>query len=270
MRRKRSKSVIDRDNETLVHIRNVKSEHPFWGYRRVWAYLRFRQGINVSRNRIARIMSENDLMVKKNHKLKATRTKTRSKPQASLPNQYWGMDMTKILLGSYGWIYLHVVLDWYTKEIVGFNVSWRSRTSDWLDALEKAVNKRFPEGTRKNEHMLNLITDNGCQPTSQAFMRNCAVLNVRQIFTSWCNPKGNADTERVIRTLKEDLVWTRDWDNPFEFEIALNRWIDNYNSDFPHQSLDYLTPNQKFENFFGTKQNLLNLKKPNSINFSLP
>ena len=111
-----------------------------------------------------------------------------------------------------------------------------------LDALEKAVNKRFPEGARQNDSKLNLITDNGCQPTSQAFMRNCAALNVRQIFTSWCNPKGNADTERVIRTLKEDLVWTRDWDNPFEFDTALKRWIDAYNTDFPHQSLNYLTP----------------------------
>ena len=259
MKRKRSNAVVARDNEMLVHIRAVKSEHPLWGYRRVWAYLRFRQGIIVSRNRIARIMSENNLMVKKNQKLKARRSNARSKPRAVLPNQYWGMDMTKVLLGSYGWVYLHVVLDWYTKEIVGFNVSWRSRTTDWLDALEKAVNKRFPEGVRQNESKLNLITDNGCQPTSQAFMRNCAVLNVRQIFTSWCNPKGNADTERVIRTLKEDLVWTRDWDNPFDFESALENWIDAYNSDFPHQTLNYLTPNQKF----------LNFNQTNSINFSL-
>ena len=58
MKRKRSNAVVTRDNEMLEHMRAVKAEHPLWGYRRVWAYLPFRQGIIISRNRIARIMSE--------------------------------------------------------------------------------------------------------------------------------------------------------------------------------------------------------------------
>ncbi|MCP3659313.1 MAG: transposase, partial [Bacteroidetes bacterium] len=46
------------------------------------------------------------------------------------------------------------------------------------------------------------------------------------------------------RTLKEDLVYPNDWDNTVEFQRALARWINDYNYDFPHQSLNYLTPNQ--------------------------
>ncbi|MEW6101497.1 MAG: hypothetical protein AB1481_04310 [Candidatus Omnitrophota bacterium] len=42
------------------------------------------------------------------------------------------------------------------------------------------------------------------------------------------NPKGYSDTERVMRTIKEDIVWPYEWDNPFDFEIALNKWINNY------------------------------------------
>ena len=250
MKRRRSRAVTVRDDLMAEHIREVKAEHPLWGYRRVWAYLRYRQGVRVSRNRIARIMSERGLMVSRNQRLRARRGVAGSKPRAARPDQYWGMDMTKVRLGSYGWVYVHVVLDWHTKEIVGWNMSARSTTADWLSALEQAVNARFPQGTRlEGRGHLHLVTDNGCQPTSQSFMKNCATLGIKQIFTTWCNPKGNADTERVMRTLKEDLVWTRDWDNPFAFETALGKWIDSYNSDFPHQALNYLTPEQKKQQF---------------------
>lgn len=59
--------------------------------------------------------------------------------------------------------------------------------------------------------------------------------------------KGNSDTERVIRTIKEDIVWCYDWDNPFDFEVALNKWINSYNADYPHQSLNNMTPRERYE-----------------------
>ena len=91
-------------------------------------------------------------------------------------------------------------------------------------------------------------------------MMNCSLLGIKQIFTTWLNPKGNSDTERVMRTLKEDLVWTYDWDNPFTFSEALKNWIVAYNTDYPHQSLNNMTPKQYFENFN---------KEPVLSNFSL-
>ncbi|MCK4446202.1 MAG: hypothetical protein KAW56_03885 [Candidatus Marinimicrobia bacterium] len=59
-------------------------------------------------------------------------------------------------------------------------------------------------------------------------------LGIKQIFTTWSNPKGNADTERVIITLKKDLIWPYDWDNPFAFQRVLDRWVDNYNHNYLH------------------------------------
>jgi len=60
-----------------------------------------------------------------------------------------------------------------------------------------------------NENLF-LVSDNGCQPTSLSYMQACSTLGIKQIFTSWSDPKGNADTERVIRTLKENLLWPYD------------------------------------------------------------
>jgi putative transposase len=258
MKRQKSKSVIQRNLALLEQIKEIKTDHPLWGYRRVWSYLKFRQGFIVNKKRIHALMKENGMLVTKLVRLKAKRGPTRPKPVASRPNQFWGIDMTKIKLASWGWLYLTVVLDWHTKEILGHSLSLQSKTSDWLDALERAVNNRFPNGIREQlKEQLFLISDNGCQPTSQRFMMDCSLLGIKQIFTTWSNPKGNSDTERVMRTIKEDIVWPFEWDSPFEFEVSLAKWIDDYNTDFPHQSLGNLTPRQFYEKTIINKEPVL-------------
>lgn len=258
MKRQKSKSVIQRNSALLEQIKEIKTDHPLWGYRRVWSYLKFRQGFIVNKKRIHALMKENGMLVTKLVRLKAKRGPTRPKPVASRPNQFWGIDMTKIKLASWGWLYLTVVLDWHTKEILGHSLSLQSKTSDWLDALEMAVNNRFPNGIREQlKERLFLISDNGCQPTSQRFMMDCSLLGIKQIFTTWSNPKGNSDTERVMRTIKEDIVWPFEWDSPFEFEVSLHKWIDDYNTDFPHQSLCNLTPRQFYEKTIINKEPVL-------------
>ena len=250
MKRNRSQARIQLDRPIIKSIKELKSDHPLWGYRRIWSYLRYRNGVIIGKNRVYRLMKENCLLVKPDTKLRAKRSGShRSKPRAATPNQFWGMDMTKIKLSGWGWIYIHIVLDWYTKEIVGYGLSNTSQSSDWLFALDQAVNSRFPNGIHSLESKPKLITDNGCQPTSESFMKACAQLEIKQILTTWNNPKGNADTERVIRTLKEDLVWPYDWNLPFEFQPAFEKWINDYNTDFPHQSLNDKTPAQMMQSF---------------------
>ena len=100
--------------------------------------------------------------------------------------------------------------------------------------------KRFPKGIKNSlKANLFLVSDNGCQLTLISYIKAYSGLGIKQIFISCSNPKGNVDTERIIRTLKEVLLWSNDWDHPFDFQRALVRWIDNYNQDFPYQSLDY-------------------------------
>ncbi len=174
-------------------------------------------------------MRENDLLVYK-RRYKAKRKPTHPKPKASYPNHIWGMDMTKVKLGIWGSYYLVIVLDWYTKEIIGYHLSLQSKSRDWQVAPEEAVTKRFPKGIKDSLlEPLYLVSDNGCQPTYLSYMKTCSDLGIKQIFTSWSNPKGNADTERVTRTLKEDLVSCYDWDHPFDFQRALEKWVDYYN-----------------------------------------
>lgn len=238
---KRKRSGM-KDMDLLEKIKAIKGEHPFWGYRRVWAWLRHREGICVNQKRIRRIMKENDLMVKQKH-YRAKRVAGRSKPRADRPFQYWGIDMTKFMIESIGWVYLVVVLDWFTKKIVGWSLSIRGRSAEWKKAIDRAVEEEFPEGVRGSG--LKLISDNGAQPTSISFMKDMATLGIKQIFTSYDNPKGNADTERVMRTIKEELIWIEGFQSFEEAKRKISRWIEvDYNKLYVHSQLGYMSPEE--------------------------
>jgi len=75
-------------------------------------------------------------------------------------------------------------------------------------------------------------------------MQACSVLEIKQVFASYNNPKGNADTERVMRTIKEDFIWVREFSSPIEFTEEFKAWVERYNTDYPHSSLKYRTPCQ--------------------------
>jgi putative transposase len=131
-----------------------------------------------------------------------------------------------------------------SKKLVGYSISEHSRAEDWLNALHDACNKQFPQGILSKADELYLVSDNGSQPTSHKYMQACSVMEIKQIFASYNNPKGNADTERVMRTTKEDFVWVREFSSPAEFIERFKQWAEDYNNDYPHSSLKYQTPCQ--------------------------
>jgi len=192
-------------------------------------------------------MRENNLTVKPNTRLIAKRVSDRPKPRPNRPKQWWGIDMTKVLANT-GWIYVVIVLDWYTKKIVGHYSGRQAITAEWLEALEKGLNREFPGGVRG--HGLKIMSDNGSQPTSLSLIKACSNLEVEQVFTSYNNPKGNADTERMIRTMKEELFWLREWNNEREVSLELSKWVEYYNRSYLHSALGYKTPNQAETNYY--------------------
>ena len=141
------KKVSVRNACLLKKIKSIKKEHPFWGYRRTWALLKD-QGIIVSMKKIRGIMEQHTLPVPKNLKLKAKRTISTHKPRPTRSNQWWGIDMTKVFIAEHGWQYLVIGIDWYTKKVMGYNYGQKATTSDWLNALYRAVNLQFPDGVK--------------------------------------------------------------------------------------------------------------------------
>ena len=268
MRRQESAMVRERNLTVTELIREIKANHPFWGYRRIWAHLKYIDGVEINKKRVFRLMQKHGLTVQPNTRLKATRTPQRNKPRPDRPNQWWGIDMTKVmvdgfgriyiamvLVDGFGWIYIAMVLDWYTKKIVGYYAGPQCRAKHWLEALDDAVNQQFPQGVQ--EQGLCLMSDNGCQPTSVSFMKSCREMGIKQAFTSYGNPKGNADTERMFRTMKEELLWLREWTSPFELGDVLKEWIGYYNRSYLHSALGYKSPEQFEKEYKNSRLTLL-------------
>jgi len=80
------------------------------------------------------------------------------------------------------------------------------------------------------------------------FMKECSTLGIHQRFTSYNNPKGNADTERMMRTLKEELLWLQEWQCLGEIESVFSNWINYYNNEYLHSALGWRTPQSVHEN----------------------
>jgi transposase InsO family protein len=239
--RAESATVVARNAVVVERIRELKADHPFWGYRRVWATLRFTDKLLITQKRVRRLMQKHGLLVAATTTLRALRTPTRSKPRPTEPDQWYGIDMTKVMTAS-GWSYVVIVLDWFDKKIVGHYAGEQAKASHWLVALDQAMNRQFPQGVEG--HTLHLMSDNGSQPTSVVFMKVCGQLGIEQAFTSYNNPKGNADTERMMRTLKEELFWLREWTSPTQVAEALDAWVAWYNENYRHSALGYKTPNE--------------------------
>jgi putative transposase len=255
MRRRSSAAVAARNEAILARLRELKSEHPFWGYRHCWAHLRYVDQLPVNKKRVYRLLQAHTLLATQT-KHEVARVSTRPKPRPDRPKQWWGIDMSKVMTGS-GWAYLVLVLDWYTKQIVGYHCGSRATAADWLAALDRGLNRHFPGGVR--DRGLQLMSDNGSQPTAETFMKACSFLGVHQAFTSYNNPKGNADTERLMRTIKEELIWLREWRNPHELSTTVGEWIEQYNESYLHSALGYRTPNQMEETYNQTMGTLLDI-----------
>jgi transposase InsO family protein len=247
--RKPSLKVVQRNEEVLERIKQLKADHPFWGYRRIWAYLHHAEHRLVNKKRIYRLMKEDNLLVDKNTRLKAKRTSKTKKPKPDKPNQWWGIDMTKVLT-LVGWVYITIVLDWYTKKVVGYHMGVQSKACHWLEALHTGVNQQFPQGVRGQG--LKLMSDNGSQPTATMFLAECGQMGIEQAFTAYSNPKGNADTERFMRTMKEECLWLQEWTSPKHVESEVSQWINQYNTEYLHSTLGYMPPEQFEKRYHAT------------------
>jgi putative transposase len=90
MKRAKSQSVIARKTIILEQIKEVKNNHPFWGYCKVWSYLKYHNGLPVNTKRIQRLMKERDLLVGPDVRNKTKRRPIRHKPHTEVPQPLLG------------------------------------------------------------------------------------------------------------------------------------------------------------------------------------
>jgi len=204
------------------------------------------EGLKVSGKRIARLMRERHILGASRRKGVITTVRDRDarpapdlvdrKFQADGPDQLWVADITYIPTWA-GFLYLAVVLDVYSRRVVGWAMANHLRTELVLDALNMAIFRRRP--TNVIHH-----SDQGCQYTSIAFGKHCEKAGIRPSMGSVGDCYDNAMCESFNATLECELLAFHRFNNQREAAAAIFDFIEGwYNPHRRHSALGYLSPN---------------------------
>jgi putative transposase len=214
-------------------------KYPFYGSRRLREELQQR-GYRVNRKRVQRLMRQMGLRAVypkprtsqpgKGHKIYPYRLRDLS---ITRPNQVWASDICYIPMAK-GFMYLTVIMDWYSRRVLAWRVSNTLETEACLEALDEALTRYgVPE-------IFN--TDQGAQYTSEAFTM---VLKAHGITISM-DGKGrwvdNVFVERLWRSVKYEDVYLRAYETPAALRIGLTHYFQFYNTERRHQALNRRTP----------------------------
>lgn len=234
------------DASLTIEIERIhQASRQTYGSPRIHAELR-EDGTRIGRKRVARLMRKARIAgVTRRKHVRTTLRDARNRPAPDLvnrefaangPDQLWVADITYIPTLS-GFLYLAVVLDVWSRKIVGWSMSTRLATKVVLDALSMALARRCPE------HGVIHHSDQGCQYTSIEFGRRCREHGVRPSMGSVGDCYDNAMCESFFATLECELLDRSRFRTTTEAELAVFDFIEGfYNTKRRHSSIGYLAP----------------------------
>ena len=206
------------------------------------------EGLPIGRRRTARLMRDNGLAARQKRRFKRTTDSAHAWPvapnlpdqdfEADAPDQKWGADISYIWTAE-GWLYLAVILDLFSRRVVGWAVSDRLKKDLALRALRMALATRQPPGGLIHH------SDRGSQYCSIDYQ---TVLRSHDLLISMSgkgNCYDNAVVEAFFKTIKSELIWPVAWQTRRQAENAVARYIDGfYNPVRRHSTLGYQSPVQ--------------------------
>jgi putative transposase len=216
-----------------------------YGAPRLWKDLREVAGVCIGQKRVARLMRQAGLVgVSRRRGVRTTRRGLEESPAADLvrrdftaaaPNQLWVADITYVPTWA-GFLYLAVVLDVFSRRIVGWAMATHLKTELVLAALHMAVTQRRPQGVIHH-------SDRGCQYTALAFGQRCQELGVVPSRGAVGSAYDNAMVESFFATLECELIDRRVFRSHTEARLALFRFIEGwYNPHRRHSALGLVSP----------------------------
>lgn len=212
---------------------------PFYGWRRMTAYLRRVEGSAINGKRVRRLMRLMGLVAiypqpqtsrrATDHKIYPYRL--RHLPIVR-PNQVWSTDITYIRLVN-GFMYLTAVIDWYSRYVLAWHLSNTLDTQFCLVALEQALTQGLPE-------IFN--TDQGAQFTANAFTSRLEQAGITISMDGRGRALDNVFVERLWRSVKYEHVYLHDYHTVSDLRAGLKAYFHFYNQQRYHQALNYRTP----------------------------
>ena len=234
------------DARILVHIRAAtRRTRGVYGSPRVTAELRA-EGLEVGRRRVARLMRQEGLCGVPRRRFRGGTTNSKhDRPvppnllgrdfSPSAPNKVWASDIT-YLPTAQGWVYLAVVLDLFSRKVVGWSLASHMRDDLCIAALERAATTRQP-GSGLIHH-----SDRGVQYASTDYVRALAVFGAQRSMSGKGDCWDNACVESFFGTLKQEMGET-DWANEREARSEVGKYIHRfYNTSRRHSTLGQVSP----------------------------
>lgn len=211
-------------------------------------------GIHVGKKRIRQIMQELGLESVRENAKKAyikrqeyrRRNLVNREFKTQHPNEIWVSDITYFKLKEHP-VFLCVILDLFSRRVVGYRVSRKSSTQLVTFTFRKAYE------CRGNPTGLTFLSDRGSQYVSESF---CALLrkcDVKQSFSKPGTPRDNAVAETFFATFKKEEAYRREYSSLADFQKSVDEYMRFYNEVRPHQTLAYKTPT-RFEELYGNKK----------------
>ena len=218
-------------------IQQISLQRPTYGTRRMAAMLTRILGRPINRKRVQRIFRKMGYITPSRRKKEIIRSKVPA-IKADRPNQVWEADLTYIHCGIDGWGYLFNMFDIFTREWVGYCFDLYAVKENAIISVENAL------VTHKGIVPENLVirTDNGSQYTSKAFRKSISALGLKLEHIYYNTPEQNGHIESFHKTLKKEYIWSNDFQNYQEAELAIKDAFVDYNQNRIHSSLEYLTP----------------------------
>ena len=245
------------DMIVLAHIRSqFSTSNETYGSPRMHVELNA-DGLVVGRHRVARIMRENELKARQKTRFKKTTDSNHGGPiainvldqnfAADGPNEKWGVDISYVWTTE-GWLYLAIVLDLFSRKIVGWAMSDRMKKDLAMEALQRAITLRGPRSGLIHH------SDRGSQYCSADYQK----LVQRHGFVPSMSGRGNcydnAMVETVFKTIKSELIWRTAFTSRWQAINAIGQYIEGfYNPRRRHSSLGYKSP-AAFETAFHANQ----------------
>lgn len=228
----------------MNRIDEIYTKRPFYGVRRVTNQLHG-EGLVANHKKVYHLMQEMGIgaifpkkNLSQNSQLHPVYPYLLSGIKASYPNHIWGTDITYIRL-SHGFLYLVAFLDWYSRFILSFRLSTTLDVSFVLEAAEEAIqNFGLPEIEN---------SDQGVQFTCQEYLNIWLQHNVLISMDSRGRAMDNIFTERLWRTIKYEEVYLKSYESVKEARDGIGAYIDFYNNERFHQSLNNQTPKSVYD-----------------------
>ena len=158
---------------------------------------------------------------------------------AEHPNQTWVSDITYFKLNDY-WLYLCIILDLFSRKIIGYRVSRNASTNLVTSTFRIAFRERDTPAD------LTFHSDRGKQYTSTAFTTLLQKCGVKQSFSATARPHDNAVAEAFFASFKREEAYRREYTSEQSFRKSVEQYVQFYNEVRPHRTLRYKTP-QAFE-----------------------